>query len=204
VQLFQRRAEREQQLSERDQRTLRIIHEQVARLNKLVLALLDISRLEMGQLSIERAPVDIIALVRRIAGEVQPTVDDRSIEVRGPEAPIVVSGDELRLEQVLHNLIQNALKYSEPPHPITIMVTPRENRVCIAVHDNGIGIPAAALPHLFQRFYRAGNAGEQHRGGLGIGLYVVKEIITLHGGEVTVESTEGAGSTFTLCLPRSE
>ena len=202
AQLFQRRAEREGHLTERDQRTLRVINDQAARLNKMVTALLDVSRLEMGQLRIERAPMDICALVRRVVGEAQPTVEDRIIQLRCPDGPIIIDGDELRLEQVIQNLIQNALKYSQPPEPVTVTVTQQGDQVCVAVQDYGMGIPSAALPNLFQRFYRADNAEERHISGMGIGLYVVREIVGLHHGAVTVDSTEGAGSTFTVCLPQ--
>jgi signal transduction histidine kinase len=156
----------------------------------------------MGQLRIERAPVDICALVRRVVGEVRPTLDDRTMELRCPDAPLVVSGDELRLEQVLQNLIHNAFKYSQAPEPISVTVTQQADRVCVAVQDQGMGIPSAALPHLGERFYRADNAAARQISGMGIGLYVVKEIVTLHGGAVTVESTEGAGSTFSVYLPQ--
>jgi len=201
AQLFQRRAVREGHLPERDQQTLRIVNEQVTRLNKMVHALLDVSRLELGQLSIERAAVDIGALVRRVVDEVRTTVDDRTIELDSPDISLLVQGDELRLEQVLQNLIQNALRYSEPPQPISVTVTLHGEQVCVAVRDQGMGIPAEALPNLFQRFYRAENAAAHHVSGMGIGLYVVKEIVTLHGGKITVESLEGVGSTFTVCLP---
>jgi PAS domain S-box-containing protein len=201
AQLFRRRVERDGHLSERDRQTLEVINNQVARLSKMVLALLDSSRIEMGQLSLERAPIDICALVRRVVGEVQLTVDDRTIELHGSEAPIIVNGDDVRLEQVLQNLIQNALKYSVPPHPVIVTVLQQEDQVWIGVHDHGIGIPSAALPNLFQRFYRADNADESRISGMGIGLYVVKEIMTLHGGGVGVESTKGTGSIFTVWLP---
>ena len=86
--------------------------------------------------------------------------------------------------------------------PISVVLTQTADQVCVAVEDHGIGIPSTALAHVFQRFYRADNVEEQHLSGMGIGLYVVNEIVTLHGGTVTVDSTEGAGSTFTVILPR--
>ena len=202
VQLFQRRAEREKHLTERDERTLGIITDQVARLNKMVLALLDISRLEMGQLTIERVPVDLCALLRSSIDAMQSTVDDRKIELEYPAQSILVSGDALRLEQVFQNLLQNALKYSQPPEAISVVLAQTADQVCVAVEDHGIGIPPAALGHVFQRFYRADNVEEQHLSGMGIGLYVVNEIVMLHGGTVTVDSTEGVGSIFTVVLPR--
>jgi len=204
AQLFQRRAEREGHLTERDHRTLRVINDQVARLNKLVLALLDVSRLEMGQLNIERTPLDVCALVHRVVQEIAPTAEERRIELVCPDEPLVIDGDELRLEQVVQNLIQNALKYSWAPEPIRVTVTPQAGHGCVVVQDWGIGIPRDELPNLFKRFYRAKNVERQHISGMGIGLCVVKEIITLHGGTVEVDSAEGVGSTFTVRLPRAE
>jgi signal transduction histidine kinase len=201
AQLFLRRADREGHLLERDQRTLRVINDQVGRLNKLVLALLDVSRLEMGQLMIECAPLDICALVGRVVREIAPTADDRTIELICPDQPMLVNGDTLRLEQVLQNLIQNALKYSRPPASVRVTLTVDADMARLDVQDHGMGIPRDALPKLFQRFYRAENAEQQHISGMGIGLYVVKEIVSLHGGTVAVESAEGVGSTFKVRLP---
>ena len=131
-------------------------------------------------------------------------LDQHRIELQGNDEPLLISGDDLRLEQVLQNLIQNAVKYSPMGGTITVQVEAREDWVCVAVHDRGIGIPEESLPRLFQRFYRAKNADAQHISGMGVGLYVVKEIVLLHSGEVEVSSTEGEGSTFTICLPRLE
>ena len=101
----------------------------------------------------------------------------------------------------MQNLLQNALKYSEAPEPVAVVLTGGAQQARLAVRDQGIGIPAGALPNLFQRFYRAENTATQSISGLGVGLYVVKEIVELHGGTVEVQSTEGAGSVFTACLP---
>jgi PAS domain S-box-containing protein len=201
IQLLQRRVNKENTLSARDQRTLQIIADQMNRLNKMVHSLLDISRIEGGQLSIERGRVDVCALVSRVVDEAQPTLGGRTIEMQSSIRSAVIQGDELRLEQVFQNLIQNALKYSAPTTPIYVAVRQDAARVCVEVHDQGIGIPQAALPHLFDRFYRAANVQEGLVGGIGIGLFVVKEIVELHGGHVTVESIEGQGSTFTVYLP---
>lgn len=204
AQLFQRRAERDGHLSEHDRRTLRVINDQVARLNKLVLDLLDVSRLEMGQLAIEQAPLDICELARRVVREMAQTADDRGVEIVCPDTPILVNGDELRLEQVLQNLIQNAVKYSPLGGRIVVGVDRRGDMASVSVADEGIGIPSQALPRLFERFYRATNAEEHYISGIGIGLFVVKQIVMLHGGTVAVESSEGKGSTFTVCLPLLE
>jgi PAS domain S-box-containing protein len=201
VQLLQRRGEREGTLNERDRRTVGVVAEQATRLNRMVTALLDISRIELGRLSIERAPLDLVALARRVVDEIRPTLTQHTLECVAPGGPIPIAGDALRLEQVLQNLIGNAVKYSPAGGVVSVRVDQRATHARVTVHDRGIGIPPAALPQLFQRFYRASNADERHFPGLGIGLYVVKEIVELHGGAVSVESEEGQGSAFTIELP---
>ncbi|HEX9369378.1 MAG TPA: PAS domain S-box protein, partial [Roseiflexaceae bacterium] len=179
AQLFQRRMGRAGQLTEPNQRALRVIVEQAGRLNQMVAALLDVSRIETGQLSISQAPLDLVALVRRLTDELQPQLAGRALTLECPDEPIVVLGDELRLEQVIQNLIQNAIKYSPSGAPIVVRVALRHPdgeqggcRACVAVADRGIGIPAESLPQLFQRFYRAPNASNHQISGMGVGLYV--------------------------------
>jgi PAS domain S-box-containing protein len=201
AQLLQRRSMRAGTQSERDQQTIATIVDQAARLNKLITTVLDVSHMEPGQLSIERKPLDLCALVGRIVADVQPTLTQHTLTLSDPERVLIISGDALRLEQVIQNLLQNAIKYSPAGGEIAVRVEQREQMACVAVTDQGIGIPADALPRLFQRFYRASNVDAGGISGLGIGLYVVKEIVTLHGGAVEVTSTAGQGSTFTFCLP---
>ncbi|HJZ46086.1 MAG TPA: ATP-binding protein [Roseiflexaceae bacterium] len=204
AQMLQRRAAREGNFSERNQRAVQVITDQAMRLNKMIAALLDISRIEMGQLSIDRAPMDLCALARRVVAEMQPTLERHTIAYSDTGAPLVVEGDELRLEQVLHNLISNAVKYSPAGGAVTVQVEQRGSRACVVVSDQGIGIPTGSVPRLFTRFYRADNVDSQNISGMGIGLFVVKEIMTLHGGTIEVTSQEQQGSTFTVCLPLPE
>ena len=178
-----------------------MIADQAARLNKLVQLQLDIARLQTGQLHIERVLMDVGALVRRVVEETLPTVTTHTIAYTSPATPLLVEGDELRLDQVLQNLLQNAMKYSPPGSTVYVGIEQHDTTVCVTVRDEGIGIPQADLPHLFQRFYRASNVDEHQIIGLGVGLYVVKERVTLHNGTVEVASEEGRGSTFTICLP---
>jgi signal transduction histidine kinase len=112
-----------------------------------------------------------------------------------------VNGDAMRLEQVLENLVQNAIKYSPSGGRIQVRIEPQSDTAKLCVSDEGIGIPQTAIPQVFDRFYRAPNVDPQRITGMGIGLYVVKEIVTLHGGTVGVESGEGKGTTFTVTLP---
>lgn len=201
TQLVQRRTQREGTLNERDQRALRLVAEQAARLNRMVSSLLDLSRLESGQLSIESAPLDLGALAQQLVEEVQPSLNQHRIVLEVPATPLLIAGDALRLEQVLQNLIQNAVKYDLNGGTITVRVAEQDGSACVGVTDQGIGIPDHALPKLFSRFYRAPNVNPQQISGMGLGLYVVKEIVALHGGTIHVTSVEGAGSTFTICLP---
>jgi signal transduction histidine kinase len=201
AQLLQRRAYQEANLSERDQRSVDVICGQASRLSQMVSALLDITRIEQGRLSIAPAPLNLVLLARRVVDEMRPTLELHTLEYSDEGEPLIVIGDALRLEQVLQNLIGNAVKYSPSGGPIHVHLMRREDMAAVAVRDLGIGVPQAALSQLFQRFYRADNVDDRQITGMGIGLYVVKEIITLHGGTVAVESTEGQGSTFTFYVP---
>jgi signal transduction histidine kinase/DNA-binding response OmpR family regulator len=204
IQLVERRAERDSTIPERDRQALRVVSAQAARLSKMVTSLLDISRLQLGQLSIEPVPLDLGALATRLVEEVRPLLSRHTIEYIGPVVPTLIGGDELRLEQALQNLIQNAVKYSPDGGAITVQVERTEAHASVAVADSGIGIPPESLPQLFHRFYRAPNVDPQHISGLGVGLYVVKEIVELHGGTVEVSSEMGAGSTFAFRIPLLE
>jgi PAS domain S-box-containing protein len=200
-QMLERRAANNPNMQDRERRAIRVIVDQARRLSTMISGLLDISRIEMGQLSIRRTPLDLGQLALRVVEEIQPSLERHSIEVSvGPEA-LTVAGDALRLEQVLQNLIGNAIKYSPTGGTVTVGVEKRADQACLSVSDQGIGIPQAALEHLFNRFYRADNVDPDRISGVGIGLFVVKEIVTLHGGSVSVESVEGQGSCFTICLP---
>jgi PAS domain S-box-containing protein len=203
AQLLQRRGQREGTLSERDSRTVGVVAEQAARLNKMVAALLDVSRLEQGKLSIERASLDLGALITRVVDELRPTLTHHTIEYTAPDTRLPLEGDELRLEQVLQNLLGNAIKYSPDGGPVAVRVERCGTFARLSIRDQGIGIPPDALSQLFGRFYRADNVDDRQFAGLGIGLYVVREIVEMHGGTVSVESREGQGSIFTITLPLS-
>jgi signal transduction histidine kinase len=115
----------------------------------------------------------------------------------------MIEGDEVRLEQVLQNLLQNAVRYSPNGGRIDVIVTTDDRAMLGVLHvrDHGIGIAPDALAQVFERFYRVPDRAIEHIHGVGIGLYVVKEIVTLHGGAVEVASEAGVGSTFTIKLP---
>jgi PAS domain S-box-containing protein len=201
AQLLQRRLRGGRGSEERDQRSLATIVAQAQRLNQQITELLDLARLAQGQFSVDRAPLDMCALARQIVETVQPNLERHTVLYEDEGVALIVLGDAARLEQVLQNLLQNAIKYSPEGGPVTVRVARNDDDVQVSVSDRGMGIPQPALPHLFERFYRADHRRAQGIGGLGVGLYVVKEIVTLHGGTVGVESSEGVGSTFTIRLP---
>lgn len=203
IDLIQRRARREGGLSERDERSIGVATQQARRLKQMIDSLLDLSRLELGQLSIEPEPLDLSKLARRVVDEVQPGLLQHSITCRTPDTAVMIDGDEVRLEQVIQNLLQNAVRYSPNGGSIEVVVAADAQAALASLHvrDQGIGIAAEALDQLFERFYSVPDTTIAHIHGVGIGLFVVREIVTLHGGAVEVASEAGVGSTFTVNLP---
>ncbi len=201
AQLLLRRAARTGGLSERDQRGLAAVADQAQRLDRLIAMLLDVSRIETGQLTLDLTSLDLGELLGRLVGELQPTLSQHQVLLQLPAAPLLIVGDELRLEQLFQNLIYNAVKYSPDGGEVRLELAVSDGAVAVRVIDQGIGIPSDELPRLFRRFFRASNTGPHHIGGMGIGLYVAREIVDRHGGAIEVTSAEGAGSTFTVTLP---
>lgn len=201
TQVLQRRAAREDSANARDQRALSVIAAQSERLARLIGRLLDISRIETGYFTIEQQLMDLSALVERVTGEMLPTLHMHTLVCSGIDEPLMLYGDETRLEQVFQNLLQNAVKYSPEGGQIAVSVERHDGYASVSISDQGIGIPEAARERLFQRFFRASNVSAATISGMGIGLYVVREIVSRHAGTVTVESIEGQGSTFIVRLP---
>lgn len=200
-QMLQRRIAREGGLSERNQRSLNLLSTQALRLKDLIDLMLDVSHIERGQLVIDKTVLDVNDLVGRAVAETQLTTERHTITFTAAPEPLPVRGDALRLEQMLQNLLQNAIKYSPRGGTVTVGCAHVDQMAVITVCDEGIGIPAAAQLKLFDRFYRADNADPLHISGMGIGLYVVQEIVAQHGGTIAVTSAEGVGSTFTVRIP---
>ena len=181
------------------QRALRTISLQAMRLNLLIEQLLDVSRLQRGQFTITEQPLDFGELVARVVDEFGATVAPRPVSFTQRSGPVVL-GDPLRLEQVLQNLLGNAVKYSPAGGPVEVWLDQDAREAILEVRDTGVGIPAAAQPHLFEPYYRSSTTSSRISG-FGIGLFVVREIVARHGGRTEVESAEGRGSTFRVHLP---
>ncbi|MGH2587195.1 MAG: ATP-binding protein [Dehalococcoidia bacterium] len=179
---------------------LRRAETQVDRLTGLVSDLLDVARISSGGFVIEPEPVAPAPLIRRVAEIEQALAPGRRIELDLPQRLPVIDADPPRLEQVLINLVENALKYSPPDKPVRIAAEVVEDRLEIVVQDQGPGIPAEEQEYIFERFHRASNV-DRNISGLGLGLYISWEIVQAHGGDLTVDSEPGQGSAFCIALP---
>ncbi|HEY0094542.1 MAG TPA: GAF domain-containing sensor histidine kinase, partial [Archangium sp.] len=174
---------------------------QVERLERLVNELLDVTRLEERQLSLQLAPLELGHLVAEVVDQFRHSLE-RPFSLVVPREHLWVQADRERLEQVLVNLLENADKYSPKGESISVEVEALLGEARLHVRDRGIGIPTQDQSRLFQRFYRAGNSSHRHFGGLGLGLFISHSIAQLHQGALSMASAEGQGSTFTLGLPR--
>jgi PAS domain S-box-containing protein len=188
---------------ERVARASDVIGRQVRHMSSLVDDLLDISRVTRGLIHLERERVGIDAIVASAVEQARPMIEARGHVLaisQGPDGASV-TGDAKRLVQVIVNLLANAAKYTPPGGRVAVEVTQDEGKVRIAVSDNGIGIGAELLPHVFDLFTQAERTPDRAQGGLGIGLALVRNIVTLHGGQVSAHSEgPGKGCVFSVTL----
>jgi two-component system phosphate regulon sensor histidine kinase PhoR len=164
-----------------------------------------LSRLDAGEGRTEWTRFDLAELARNTADQLSLLAEDKKISITCDASQVqLVEGDPVRLKQVIVNLLDNAIKYTPEQGAVRLRVLGRNAHVVLEVKDNGIGIPAEALPHIFERFYRVDKARSRDQGGTGLGLAIVKHIVQAHGGEVRCESELGHGATFYFTLPASE
>jgi PAS domain S-box-containing protein len=170
------------------------------RLQRLIEELLDISRIDSGQISLDRTEVELEDLVRKVVARFEPDIvrTDSPVVITGESPPVVGCWDRSRIDQVTANLLGNALKFG-PGKPIEISITRSESSAILSVRDHGIGIDPVQQNRIFERFQRA--VSERHYGGLGLGLYICHRIVRAHGGSIRVESSPGAGACFIVELP---
>jgi two-component system, chemotaxis family, CheB/CheR fusion protein len=174
--------------------------QQTRRLTELAHEIVDVVRLTTTTLPIERTPLDLSALIRRVLDTIQVIAGEQPVSLQGDDAPLVISGDARRIEQVLLNLLVNAVTFSGGTGPIEISLRQADGAAKVQVRDHGPGIPAHVLPHVFDRFYRVDDE-RSAREGLGLGLFIARELVNAHEGQIEVESTMGSGATFTVRLP---
>jgi signal transduction histidine kinase/DNA-binding response OmpR family regulator len=172
---------------------------------RLIGDLLDVSRIARGQLQLERDSVELAAVVRLALDTVRPMAAAKHIAISFGAAAedCWVDGDATRLQQVVWNLFSNAVKFTPEGGRVEVSLAAAANQLQLRVQDSGPGIPAAFLPHVFERFRQADSSAARPHGGLGLGLAIVRHLVELHGGEVAAENAAGGGAAFTIRLPRA-
>lgn len=194
------RAQLMQRRQEYDESSLLTMIEQTKRMERLIADLRDLVRLETGQFELQLTPCDMVALARAAVDRTAIQHPDRTITYAPDIASVTGDWDEDRVGQVLDNLLGNATKHTPATTPVTLALGATDQSVAVSVTDSGPGIDPDAVPHLFDRFYRANR--QIDTSGLGFGLYISRMLIEAHGGQITVDSRLGQGSTFTVLLPR--
>jgi two-component system phosphate regulon sensor histidine kinase PhoR len=191
-------------LSEADQRTyLEVIDRHARRLSTLVDDLLELSKIESRETKLQRAPIDLAKLAETLLHDWRARLDESQLTAAlHSERAAVAWADAQACEQILSNLLDNAIKYTEPGGRIQIRLGGDERLVRVEVADTGVGIPERDLSRIFERFYRVDPARSRSQGGTGLGLAIVKHLVQSQGGEIQVESQLGRGSTFSFSLPR--
>lgn len=187
------------------QRAAQIIHDETARLHRMVESLLDLARLEAGSVTLQRRPVPIDALLRAVVDSLAVRAQEQAVALRLelPGALPPVYGDGDRLAQVFTNLVDNALNHTPAAGTITLRAQPSAEGVTVTVQDSGTGIPPEDLLRIFERFYQVDKSRQRdpnHRG-IGLGLAIAHEIVEAHGGRLSADSAPGQGATFTVWLP---
>jgi two-component system, OmpR family, sensor histidine kinase SenX3 len=183
-------------------RLSRRMRAEAERLSRIIEDLLDLSRIEAEECP-SRDPVPVHHIVAQAVERLRPVAEHQGIKLDVPEPPqhLVIRGDRRQLVSAVHNLVDNAIKYSENGSSVHVTVRRDGEWIEVAVADHGLGIPGRDLERIFERFYRVDRARSRDTGGTGLGLAIVRHVAGNHGGDVRVESREGEGSTFVLRLP---
>jgi signal transduction histidine kinase len=186
-----------------DPRTLEVMLAQTERLSRLIEQLLELSRLESGEVPLRREDVPLAPLVAEVLSEIEVARSDRDVGVQSDVPPDLppVDADRERVHQVLFNLLDNAVRFTPPGGAVIVSAHRHNGAVEISVSDTGVGIPAEHLPRLFERFYRADPSRSREDGGTGIGLAIARSVVEAHGGHIHADSELGRGSVFTFDLP---
>ena len=187
------------------QRFLKIIERNTQRLDLLIQDLLTISALESGRTKLNLQPVGLHPLVEKIFSDLKLPATNKNVELVNQLPNLTATADVNRLEQVLANLVDNAIKYGRAQGKVTVGGRKTdENKIEVFVQDDGPGIPPESLDRVFERFYRVDKARSREQGGTGLGLSIVKHIVQIHGGEAWAKSEPGKGATFFFTLPQGQ
>ena len=179
-------------------------YEEMSRIGNLVSDLERLARIESSNLKLDKTELDLKTLSLKILKSFEKELTNKNLKTEVNGSCSLIKADSDRLSQVLVNLISNAVKYTPSGGQIIITLSDNENSVVFNIRDNGIGIPKVEIPFIFERFYRADKSRNRSTGGSGIGLAIVKSIVTAHGGTVEVDSRLNEGSSFTITLPKGD
>jgi two-component system OmpR family sensor kinase len=183
---------------------LRSVRQDATRLNQLLGEMLTLARGDAGQEMLLRESLDLSDLVQDVLIAMSPLAETREVSLRrGSTRTAIVEGDQTRLTQLLINLVDNGIKYTPSGGTVTVGIGDDPRAVVLTVSDTGVGIEAKDVPHVFERFYRVDAAHSHTEGGAGLGLPICQWIVQAHGGEISVASQPGQGTTFTVRLPRA-
>jgi two-component system phosphate regulon sensor histidine kinase PhoR len=183
---------------------LKVIERHAGRMDKIVSDLLLLAEVESSYWSLKKEALAIPEFIHSVVEALRPQAESKkqTIQLQIPSELPVITGDGQKIHQVIVNLLQNAINYTAEGGRITIESRENPNSVEVSVSDTGIGILAADLPRIFERFYRVDRGRSRELGGTGLGLSIVKHIVEAHGGKVSVESKVGQGSRFSIFLPK--
>jgi signal transduction histidine kinase len=181
---------------------LRLIHREAGRLQRLVHDLLDLAQLEGDSYPLNLMPLSLAQLVEDTMGKYEPFLQEKKIRlILDLDFEVIVFGDEDRLEQVITNIVDNALRYSHENGELKVALTQKNNACTLTISDTGEGIPPEELQRLGERFYRVDKSRTRKKGGSGLGLSIVKQIIFLHKGTMQIDSVLGKGTEVSVTLP---
>ena len=190
---------------ENNTRFLGVIRKNAERMQTLIEDILELSSIEAGMINVEPQQTNLVSIIDDVVVALAARAESHSVKIiNNVTFEITVFADSKRLEQMLTNLVDNAIKFNRQGGTVIINYCQRETRDCVCITDTGPGISSEHLPRIFERFYRVDRARSRELGGTGLGLAIVKHLARAHGGEVIVESTYGVGSTFTIELPKEQ
>lgn len=185
---------------------LKLVSDEVKRLSRLVRSMLDISRIDSGELKLNKTRFDLMDVIGFVLLSSEQRISNKGLHISGIDDEDIyeIDGDYDLINQALYNLIDNAIKFTNEGGHIDIRLKKTENKIYCSIRNSGEGIPAQEMPQIFERFYKSDRSRSLDKNGMGIGLYIVKTAISLHNGEISVRSVQNEFTEFTFWLPRAE